>query len=369
MKNLYKDSVVFVLADMGGGGAQNVSHNVMNYWAANGKNVALITMAPVSEDKFPIHPAITRHVIGGIIPSTNLISRLFNNIKRIIQLRKVLKLYSGYTILSFIAPMNILTILATVGFKCRRVISERNDPAKQSFGKFWDYLRTKLYPCADVVTANSQGALETLSSYVPYSKLGYLPNPLRHSFPHHPVSRDQKIILTVGRLHQQKAHDVLIRAFSHVADKKEDWHLMIVGEGPEREMLTELISQLRLETRITLCGFQENVTEYYKKASIFALPSRYEGTPNVLLEALSYGIPSIASDAIPSIESLIEDKVSGAIIPCNNEREWAFTLLRFIENHNKLDGMAFQARQTAQRYTLDNVIHDWNKYIFPDSFR
>lgn len=103
-------------------------------------------------------------------------------------------------------------------------------------------------------------------------------------------------VVTVGRLSEQKGHADLIRALAPVMEQDRSWHLLIVGEGPLRADLVQLSEQLGQGGQVHLPGRQENVAGILKAAQTFALPSRWEGMPNALLEALAAGLPCVATD-------------------------------------------------------------------------
>ena len=94
----------------------------------------------------------------------------------------------------------------------------------------------------------------------------------------------------------------MIKAFHLFAQKNQDWSLDIVGEGPEEEMYKELISQYGLGKRIVLHPFTNHIQEYYSKAQIYVLSSRWEGFGLVLLEAMAHGLPVVSSDLPTSLE-------------------------------------------------------------------
>ena len=110
---------------------------------------------------------------------------IYMTMQRISILRRAIKGTSPKVVLPFLPETNILTILSTIGLNTRVVISERNDPALDRLGFGWDFLRKFLYRYADVVSANSEGALNTLKEYVPEYKLKFVPNPvlLEHEIP------------------------------------------------------------------------------------------------------------------------------------------------------------------------------------------
>ena len=97
---------------------------------------------------------------------------------RILRLRRALRTTNPAVAVSFVAQTSILTVIAALGLSMRVIVSERNDPHRQSLGPIWDLLRRVVYPWADVVTANSRGALDTLAEFVARDRLLYVPNPL-----------------------------------------------------------------------------------------------------------------------------------------------------------------------------------------------
>jgi GalNAc-alpha-(1->4)-GalNAc-alpha-(1->3)-diNAcBac-PP-undecaprenol alpha-1,4-N-acetyl-D-galactosaminyltransferase len=210
------------------------------------------------------------------------------------------------------------------------VISERNDPAVQSLGKMWDWLRRRIYRYADVITANSRGVLKTLANFVPPSKLAYVPNVM--AIPSEDDSQvfDAPTILAIGRLHPQKAYDVLLDAFALLVSQAPEWRLSCIGEGPLQEALQRQAERLNIAKQVTWHGRIGNPFAYYRSAEIFVMPSRYEGTPNALLEAMSCGLPVVVSDAASGPLEYVENEVSGLVVPVNHPQALAEALLRLI---------------------------------------
>ena len=125
---------------------------------------------------------------------------------------------------------------------------------------------------------------------------------------------DRLHVGAVGRLEPEKAFDVLIRAVHQLNIAGVGCGLTIVGEGHDRPRLEALIVELGLADRVQLVGWQSDVKRWFEAMDSFALSSRREGLPNVLLEAMALGVPCVAT-RIAGIPRLIEDGVSGRLVP------------------------------------------------------
>jgi glycosyltransferase involved in cell wall biosynthesis len=118
---------------------------------------------------------------------------------------------------------------------------------------------------------------------------------------------------SVGRLSEEKAHDLLIHAVDRLIRQGHDVSLLIVGEGSQHEKLSSLIAELGRQDRIRLCGFQSDVVSMYEAMDLFVLSSLREGLPNVVLEAMALEVP-VVSTRIAGIPRLIEDGRNGLLI-------------------------------------------------------
>ncbi len=357
--------VAFVIGDLGPGGTQRVLSAVSEALAERGVRICIVTLAPPEDDFFPLPEGISRLVIGGNRESSTLIDAVAANLRRLLALRRALKQAGAPTVMSLIGVTNILTVLAAFGLGLRIVISERNDPARQSLGRAWDGLRRLLYRRADLVTANSQAALASLGSYVPRQKLAYLPNPLPRPPDSH--SPDQggtaSVILNVGRLAPQKAQDVLIAAFARLAPQHPDWQLEVLGEGEAEAALKHQAAALGIAERVHFPGLSNDPFSHYRSAAIFALPSRFEGTPNALLEAMSCGLAVIVSDAPGGMQDLVEDDVNGLVVPVDDEAALADRLRLLIGDPERRQRLGQAARARLSESDPDQALVVWERIL------
>jgi GalNAc-alpha-(1->4)-GalNAc-alpha-(1->3)-diNAcBac-PP-undecaprenol alpha-1,4-N-acetyl-D-galactosaminyltransferase len=324
--------LAFVLADLADGGTQRVATSMANALAADGQHVGVMTFSGPERDCYELDSTVRRVVLGGAGETNSLVAAVRANLGRIISLRRSLRDEKVVAAVGFILPINILLLLASINLGMRVLLSERNDPARQVFRGYWKALRWIFYRFSDTVTANSQAAVETMKAYVPAQKLIFLPNPLP-KLPKKDPSPGPTI-LAIGRLHPQKAHDVLIDAFAGIAGKFRDWNVRILGEGHFRSVLESRIVEMSLEERVCLPGWADDPYPHYQSAGMFVLVSRYEGTSNALLEAMGSGLAIIVSDSCPGSTDLIKDGVSGLVVPVDDADALAGALSRLIEDES-----------------------------------
>jgi glycosyltransferase involved in cell wall biosynthesis len=359
-----RSGVVLAIADLGSGGAQQVLSQLANHWAGEGRRVGVITLAGTESDFFKLNGTVTRMAVGGIGDAANPLDALLRNLRRVRALRAALKGFRGHTAVGFIGPMNVLLLLAARGLGYRVVVCERNDPARQSFGRAWDLLRRWLYRKAAVITANSQSALNTMRAYAGAAELVYLPNPVRQpAIKTNPTDREL-VFLNVGRLHRQKGQDILIAAFARIAPDLRDWHLVIVGEGPERAELERHIEAAGLQNRVTLTGRVDDPFGWYQRASVFVFPSRYEGQPNALIEAMSSGLPVIASDNVSAHGDLVTPGSEGLLVPGEDVAALSDAMRALAGAPAQRLAMGEAAARKVTPYGLDRVVAAWNAVVW-----
>lgn len=162
---------------------------------------------------------------------------------------------------------------------------------------------------------------------------------------------EEKIVLAVGRLSKEKGHQDLLRAFARVrANRAQTMRLILVGEGPERENLVRLARKLGLGQSCILAGYQDDVRPFYEIAHLFVLPSHSEGSPNVLLEAISAGIPIVAT-AVGGVPEIVENGRSALLAPESDVDAMAMAISRLLEETPLRGELTTAARAVLTRHT------------------
>jgi len=371
--------LVIVAPHLGDGGAQRVISTLANAWVRKGRKIYLITLYG-SDEVYALDPLvrrirITRAAANRAAPSpprtqirlvqrTKFYASVFRQTRK---LRRSIQRLGAPVVLSFTGSANIMSVLACLGLDKRVIISERNDPASQILKPPWNTLRPLVYKHASVVTANSRGALEAMRGYVDGRKLAFAPNPLIcdgavPASPSVPGSTDP-FVLTVARLHPQKAHDLLLEAFARISQRLRRWRLAIVGRGLLEGDLRAQAADLRIDDRLDWHGQVANPYVYYRAARIFVLASRHEGMPNALMEALSCGLPAIVSNASPGPLELVTHGESGWVVPANNVAALAEAIELLATDAALRERLGRSGPGRVSEYELEKALPAWEQII------
>lgn len=197
------------------------------------------------------------------------------------------------------------------------------------------------------------------------SKIVQIYNPVR-TIPEKTSDLSSKKIIAVGRLAYQKGYDFLLPAFKKVTDKYPEWKILIVGGGEDKEKLLKLSSELGLTDKVIFTGAVKNVESYYLESSIFVMSSRFEGFPNVLLEAISFGLPIVSFDCPCGPAEIIENGVNGFLIPAEDIIQLAAKMETLIDSSTLRHQMGQASVKLSEKFYLEKIVKKWLKIIEED---
>jgi len=173
----------------------------------------------------------------------------------------------------------------------------------------------------------------------------------------------QPVLIGVGRLVDQKAFDRLIRAHAALRRDGVDHHLVLLGEGPQREALLALARSLGVAETVFLPGQVQNVADWLAHATVFALCSRYEGLPLVLLEALGCGVPAVAMDCPSGPREILQDGHCGRLVPADDEAAFTLAIGELLRDATLRARLAALGRQRALDYAPERIVPRWEALL------
>lgn len=229
-----------------------------------------------------------------------------------------------------------LTLLALLGTKYPVYISDRTIP-NYKFTFPIPFLKSWLYPKSAGFIAQTQRSKDyKVKTFGGKLNIKVIPNALTKFPTHKKETKKQNSVLYVGRFEWEKDPEILIRAFSLVVNRFPEWKLIMAGTGPLLEKYQKLTEELSVSNNVIFLGKVSNVQKLYSEASIYVLPSIIEGFPNSLIEAMSFGIPSICFADIP-YEDIVKDGENGIVLKLRKKEalSQAIELLILNENYRK----------------------------------
>lgn len=363
-------NIVILVHNLTGGGAERVAALWASGFATRGYNVTVITTSgkegdltyelPFSVNHVVIEPPVSNRVISALFVRSFLWRLYFSH-----KLNRVLHRIMPDLCIGVMGKYALYAYNCTRDIGCKIINTEHNAYDRPEFFRTrpdiikMKYETNKIF---DRVTVLSEA--DTKVPGVPVDNMVVLPNPLTFNTASF-VPEKEKIVLAVGRLDvwKVKGFDNLIRAWGRVADLYPDWKLIIVGNGSEdsKRILMNMSVEHHVEKQILFSGFCTNIIDYYRKASIFVLSSRYEGFGMALTEAMSQGCACIACDFNGRQREIIQNDSQGIICSNDNYIELSDALNRMIKDDFYRKECGINAIERSKYYSLENTIDRWEK--------
>jgi glycosyltransferase involved in cell wall biosynthesis len=229
-------------------------------------------------------------------------------------------------------------------------------------------MRRLLYPLADAAVLQTETAADWARRYLDHTKLHVIPNfvdppAISTREDDFDLSGTRNLITAAGRLTRQKGFDLLIEAFSMAAGDKPEWSLVILGEGEERRSLEDLADSLPVRDRVILPGRIRNIGQVMERSDMFVLSSRYEGFPNVLLEAMASGLPVIATDCPFGPAEIVRQNIDGMLVPNQDTETLAHAMRYLMENEEVRGRLASRSREVLDRFGREPIMYQWDILI------
>lgn len=360
--------IAIVQAGLGAGGAERVVMLLAADRLARGDEVHLLAFVePGTASYFPPPRGLLVHELGLPPQPSGKIAAGLGSARRLLRLRRALRGIGPDLVLSFLGKINVLTLLSTRGLGVPVIVSERNNPALERRHWLWRPLGMLLSNTADGLVMQTEAIRRSLPAGARRRSV-VIPNPCPPA-PMPGLPARSKRVVAVGRLVEQKGFDLLIRAFATVAGKHPGWTLTIYGEGPERRSLRLLAEHQGIAREVELAGVTDRPGAWIAGAALFVLSSRFEGFPNVLIEALAAGLPTIACDCPFGPSDIMAGGTSGLLVPPDDERALADALDRMMGDGELRARFAAAAPAAVVPFAPARVMAAWDEVLTRASAR
>lgn len=369
MRPVSPRSVMVVVHSMGGGGAERVTANLANHWAGKGWSVTVVTLAPMSADFYQLHPAVSRLSLDLAGDSQTAAQGIWQNLRRVHALRRTLRICRPDVALGVMSSANVTLALAAVGLRVRVIGSEHVHPPTYPLSPLWERLRRQVYGRLDALAVLTQQTARWFEAHTRARRITVIPNAAPWPLPvHEPIVAPatvcrvgHRVLLAVGRLSEEKGFEQLLRAFSSLMKKYPEWDLVILGEGPLRAELERQVVAAQLEGRAFLPGRVGNLAQWYERADLYVMSSRYEGFGNTLAEALVHGLPAVSFDCDTGPRDIIRPEIDGLLVPPQDVASLAAALDRLMGDaglRSRFGGRAVEARE---RFSIERIAEKWEE--------
>jgi len=295
-----KKNIAIVIHKLYGGGAEHAACN-LSLFLQEKCNVTLVAF----DARGAAYPHTENTVDLGVPAAKNIVQRLLLLPKRTMRLKKIKKDRAIDVSVALLPGPSMASALSRRKGE-KTVMSVRNYLSMQEGSKGLSAYKTRFTASISdcVVAVSRMAALDLSENFgVPEEKIrviynavdpGLLSRDCDESAPW--LQGDSPVVVTMGRLHGQKAHWRLIRAMADVVRRIPEAKLVILGDGEYKEKLAALAKDLGIEKNVFLPGYVVSPHGYVRRADLFVLSSLYEGMPNAMLEAMACGIPVVSTD-------------------------------------------------------------------------
>lgn len=244
----------------------------------------------------------------------------------------------------------------------------RYELSKERLMRMKLYLIRRAYADADALVGNSRGVTNDFLDFgMRKDKVHMIYNPLNREMIRAMAGNgnhdaDRPLVVAAGRLVYQKGFDILLRAFRKVRDRTNS-RLLIIGDGVLKQELINLTDTLGLRDDVTFSGFQQNPWKLMKRATVFCHAARYEGFPNVVLEAMTLGVPVVTTDCHAGPAEITGDGKYGILVPPEDPDSLAREIINVLLDGRLRDSLSALALRRADDYGFDSSLEAYERLL------
>lgn len=348
--------IVFVLNTIGAGGIARVVTTFANQIAALGKYEVFLVVMHKKQSLYELHPNIqviqnqAQRKPGG---------KLGYILNAAIFIRKTIKQIGNCTVIVNGEWLNSFVYLCLKGLVNDVYLADHSNPQRSGQSPF-PLIDGWVYPRVKGVLVLSEAAKQKVAKLYGQKNILVLDNPVL--FPEKLELPRKQAIICMGRLSREKGQDVLLKAF---AKTNNNWELWFLGDGPIKGELEALAVTEGVADRVVFLGMQQNTALYLNQASIYVMPSLTENFPMALIEAMSIGLPCIATNCMPwrNNDDFIKDGINGIKVPVGNPEILATAIDALVYDEQLRALIGQNAANIKQQFDIDKTVKKFIAYV------
>lgn len=349
--------IVFLATKPIYGGGERIFHTLMSEFSRHGHDVLVYSWEQewkTVEGNAPFKISVLKTPPVG----------LKGKINAYFELKRSLCVDKPDCVLVFSLDLAEIMVLAAKSLDIPCICSERVDPYYLPSSLLHRFLRLITYGIASGVVFQTEEVRKFFPRQISRKSV-VIPNPLMDDkLPNPSIDASNKEIIAVGRLSEEKNFGMLIMAFAEIASEIPDYNLKIFGDGPLYEILSERIQFINMTDRIFLMGRVTRVVEHIKDSDIFVLPSKHEGMPNVLIEAMAMGLACVSTDfKSGGANALIVNNENGVLIPVDDVGALKTALLGLILDTPRKKRIKEKALSIRKTHSKEIIFPKWIEYL------
>lgn len=366
--------VAFTIDSLKLGGAERVLLQWARWCRDEGWQVVVITRQGPELDAYPVPSGVQRWVEPTLAPPLRWFG-WFAFPFRVLALRQLLRRHGSDLAVGVTTLPAVKLLLASAGLPLRTLVSERNYPPAKPPALPWRLLRRCTYPMADLHWVQTRLTGDWLRQHCGVRRQQLVPNSVSWPLPDRQpllepddwVALHQPLILAAGTKARQKGFDRLMPVFTTLARRDSNLHLALLGLASglyrgldQQQWLRQMLgADSDLQKRLLIPGVSGSMASWYARATVFVLPSRFEGFPNVLLEAMAAGCACIASDCLTGPADLIRHGENGLLLPVEaTADDWVEAISGLLENPDRRRRMGERALLVREQYGEQRLRRD-----------
>lgn len=289
-------------------------------------------------------------------PQSGGLKKVFHRYNYYSKLKKNIIFNPEDIVISFAFDLNILNVLLARKYNYRPILCEHIE--YNYHNSFRNILRKHFYRQGELVCLTDTDREKFLHDGINAITIPNFIVPVNNTY-----KSDTKKILAIGRLEYQKNFSLLIEAFASSKLYTQGWSLTIVGEGSQLDDLKQKIKSFELDNFITINKFTNDISIYYREASLLCMTSKFEAFPMVLLEGMNYNLPVLVTD-FPTGAREILGELNEQIVHSFDEKIYSRRMLEICSNPSLLERFSNENRELIKKYYPESIVVRWEELLF-----